>query len=136
MQLTAIIYPDSDTDWLVAECPETGTASQAEQRYKAQSAHGFDSAGRTQWSASALGVLRQNTYDTESNLIQTGRYTNAIAQIDSYAYDRQSRLLVAWSNLGAGIAGRRWSGGLPPNGCEPRRSRHHLWGLRQGAGEP
>ena len=28
MQLTAIIYPDSDTDWLVAECPETGTASQ------------------------------------------------------------------------------------------------------------
>ena len=28
MQLTAIIYPDSDTDRLVAECPETGTASQ------------------------------------------------------------------------------------------------------------
>jgi len=28
MQLTAVIYPDSETDWLVAECPETGTASQ------------------------------------------------------------------------------------------------------------
>ena len=28
MKLTAIIYPDSDTDWLVAECPEIGTASQ------------------------------------------------------------------------------------------------------------
>jgi predicted RNase H-like HicB family nuclease len=28
MQLTAIIYPDTGTDWLVAECPETGTASQ------------------------------------------------------------------------------------------------------------
>jgi len=28
MTLTAIIYPDSDTDWLVAECPEIGTASQ------------------------------------------------------------------------------------------------------------
>jgi predicted RNase H-like HicB family nuclease len=27
-ELTAIIYPDSDTDWLVAECPEIGTASQ------------------------------------------------------------------------------------------------------------
>ena len=26
--LTAIIYPDRETDWLVAECPEIGTASQ------------------------------------------------------------------------------------------------------------
>jgi predicted RNase H-like HicB family nuclease len=29
MKWTAIIYPDSETDWLVAECPEFGTASQA-----------------------------------------------------------------------------------------------------------
>ncbi len=28
MKLTAIIYPDSETDWLVAECPEIGPASQ------------------------------------------------------------------------------------------------------------
>ncbi|HUA68244.1 MAG TPA: type II toxin-antitoxin system HicB family antitoxin [Candidatus Saccharimonadales bacterium] len=28
VKLTAVIYPDSDTDWLVAECPEIGTASQ------------------------------------------------------------------------------------------------------------
>ena len=28
MTLTAIIYPDSETDLLVAECPEIGTASQ------------------------------------------------------------------------------------------------------------
>ena len=28
MQLTAIIYPDADTNLLVAECPEIGTASQ------------------------------------------------------------------------------------------------------------
>lgn len=28
MKLTAIIYPDSETDWLVAECPEIGTDSQ------------------------------------------------------------------------------------------------------------
>lgn len=28
MKLTAIIYPDSETSWLVAECPEIGTASQ------------------------------------------------------------------------------------------------------------
>ena len=28
MKLTAVIYPDAETDWLVAECPEVGTASQ------------------------------------------------------------------------------------------------------------
>ncbi len=28
MTLTAIIYPDSETDLFVAECPEIGTASQ------------------------------------------------------------------------------------------------------------
>ena len=28
MKLTAVIYPNSETDWLVAECPEIGTASQ------------------------------------------------------------------------------------------------------------
>lgn len=28
MKLIAIVYPDSETDWLVAECPEIGTASQ------------------------------------------------------------------------------------------------------------
>lgn len=28
MKLTAVIYPDSETDLLVAECPEIGTASQ------------------------------------------------------------------------------------------------------------
>ena len=28
MKLTAIIYPDLETDLLVAECPEIGTASQ------------------------------------------------------------------------------------------------------------
>jgi predicted RNase H-like HicB family nuclease len=26
MKLTAIIFPDSQTDWLVAECPQIGTA--------------------------------------------------------------------------------------------------------------
>ncbi|MGA2659654.1 MAG: type II toxin-antitoxin system HicB family antitoxin [Verrucomicrobiota bacterium] len=30
MKLTAIIYPDSETPWLVAECPELGTASQGQ----------------------------------------------------------------------------------------------------------
>jgi predicted RNase H-like HicB family nuclease len=43
MKLTAIVYPDSDTDWLVAECPEIGTASQ----------------GRTE--AEALANLREAT---------------------------------------------------------------------------
>jgi hypothetical protein len=37
-KLTAIIYPDSETDWLVAECPEIGTANRSEGRRKH---HGF-----------------------------------------------------------------------------------------------
>jgi predicted RNase H-like HicB family nuclease len=28
IKLTAIIYPDSETNWLVAKCPEIGTTSQ------------------------------------------------------------------------------------------------------------
>ncbi len=28
MKLSAVIYPDSETNWLVAECPEISTASQ------------------------------------------------------------------------------------------------------------
>jgi predicted RNase H-like HicB family nuclease len=35
MKLTAIIYPDSETGWLVAECPEIGTASQGRTEEKA-----------------------------------------------------------------------------------------------------
>lgn len=35
MKLTAIIYPDSDTDWLVTECPEVGTGSQGKTEAKA-----------------------------------------------------------------------------------------------------
>lgn len=35
MKLTAVIYPDEQTDWLVAECPEGGTASQGKTEAKA-----------------------------------------------------------------------------------------------------
>jgi len=37
MKLTAIIYPDSETDLLVAECPEIGTASQGRTEEEAMS---------------------------------------------------------------------------------------------------
>ena len=30
MNLTAVIYPDSDSEWLVAHNPETGTTTQGE----------------------------------------------------------------------------------------------------------
>lgn len=43
MKLTAISYPDAETDWLVAQCPEIGTANQ----------------GRTE--AEALANLREAT---------------------------------------------------------------------------
>ncbi|OHE83003.1 MAG: hypothetical protein A3G75_16320 [Verrucomicrobia bacterium RIFCSPLOWO2_12_FULL_64_8] len=35
MKYTAVIYPDSETDWLVAECPEIGTASQGKTKEEA-----------------------------------------------------------------------------------------------------
>lgn len=35
VKLTAVIYPDSETDWFVAECPEIGTASQGKNEEEA-----------------------------------------------------------------------------------------------------
>ena len=35
MKLPAVIYPDSETEWLVAECPEVGTASQGKTEVEA-----------------------------------------------------------------------------------------------------
>ena len=64
MQLTAIIYPDSDTDWLVAECPEIGTASQ----------------GKTE--AEALANLREATELYLESFPQTVKRTTAIRSFD------------------------------------------------------
>lgn len=64
MQLTAIIYPDTDTDWLVAECPETGTASQ----------------GKTE--AEALANLREATELYLESFPQTVKRTTAIRSFD------------------------------------------------------
>ncbi len=64
MQLTAIIYPDTDTDWLVAECPETGTASQ----------------GKTE--AEALANLREATELYLESFPQTVKRTAAVRSFE------------------------------------------------------
>jgi YD repeat-containing protein len=80
------------------------TDADSDQPYRPQTAQAFDVLGRLQWRASALGILTQNQYDTESRLIETGRYNNQMAQVQRYTYDPQGRLSAAWDNTGAGYA--------------------------------
>ena len=83
---------------------ETGTGSEADNSYRPQTRQSFDALGRLQWQASALGMLTQNRFDTESQLIETGRYSNAIAQIENTTYDSEGRLQSTWNNRGAGFS--------------------------------
>ncbi len=64
MKLTAVIYPDSETDWLVAECPEIGTASQ----------------GKTE--AEAIAILRVATELYLESFPQTLKKSAAIRSFD------------------------------------------------------
>lgn len=63
----------------------------------------FDAAGRLQWRASALGMLQHYQWDTESHLLEQGRRSNAMAQINRYQYNDQGQLSQASDN-----AGRSW----------------------------
>ncbi|RYF01830.1 MAG: hypothetical protein EOO32_02360 [Comamonadaceae bacterium] len=67
-----------------------------------QARQGFDALGRLQWHASALGVLLHNRYDTESRLVETGRYSNTMAQVQHYGFDDQGRLQAVYDQSGAG----------------------------------
>lgn len=55
-------------------------SNQVLQPFKPQARQGFDDANRLVWHASALGVLTQNRYDSESRLLQTGQYSNSLQQ--------------------------------------------------------
>ena len=87
---------------------ETGAGglNQGEQTptYRAQTAQGFDAAGRPLWAASALGIAQQNSYDTESRLLQTSRTSNAMLQSSSNRFDALGRLEATWSHTGQGYA--------------------------------
>ena len=53
--------------------------------FAAKARQGFDALGRMQWYANSLGILTQNRYDTESRLLETGRYSNTMAQVETVA---------------------------------------------------
>ncbi|MDP2369516.1 DUF6531 domain-containing protein, partial [Rhodoferax sp.] len=82
---------------------ESGHGSPTGQNYQPQLAQGFDAFGRKLWSASALGMLEHNRFDTESRLIETGLHSNRMAQVQRYAYDSLGRLTQASDSSGASI---------------------------------
>jgi RHS repeat-associated protein len=96
----------------------TGEDSEAAQTFKPQARQGFDAAGRLLWHAGALGMLMQNRYDTENHLIQTGRYSSAMAQEVHAGYDQFGQVSQVQDN-----AGRAWSR-TQRNPHKPRQVAH------------
>jgi RHS repeat-associated protein len=69
--------------------------------YRARFAQSFDVADRLLWRASHLGMLEQHRYDTESRVVQSGRYSSSIAQAVDYDFDNQGRLSGMRDSSGA-----------------------------------
>ena len=80
----------------------SGEDNSGQSSFVPQARQGFDATGRLQWHASALGVLLHNRYDTESRLVETGRYSNTMAQVQHYGFDDQGRLQAVYDQSGAG----------------------------------
>ncbi|THF64561.1 hypothetical protein E6C76_10880 [Pseudothauera nasutitermitis] len=79
---------------------EAGTAGGGGQDYQPQWRRAYDPAGRLQWQASPLGVLRTWRYDTESRLTETGIHSASMARIHRYEYDAHGRLTAFNDNAG------------------------------------
>lgn len=79
---------------------ESGWGSETDNSYQPQEKQAFDPAGRLLWKASALGVLEQRRYDTENNLLESGRYSSNMALVQRYAYDLYGRLAQTTNNRG------------------------------------
>ncbi|MET3119461.1 RHS repeat-associated protein, partial [Undibacterium sp. GrIS 1.8] len=69
--------------------------------YQALMHRGFDKSGLNSWSASHLGILEQNRYDTEGNLLETSTQSGNIKQTQGYAYDAVGRLIAITDTSGA-----------------------------------
>ena len=91
---------------------ETGSGSDADKTYRALFRQAFDTADRLQWRASALGMLEQNRYDSEGQLLESGRYSNTMARTVRYAYDSQGRLSTFENNQGRRLQLRYDTAGL------------------------
>ncbi|MCW8197062.1 hypothetical protein D8B23_01150, partial [Verminephrobacter aporrectodeae subsp. tuberculatae] len=91
----------------LGQLSETGQGSldadndKAEEAYRPQTRLSVDAQGRLQWQANAHGVIVHNRYDSESRLLETGRYSAGMAQQQHYRYDAQGQLLATWDNTGA-----------------------------------
>ncbi|WP_265280956.1 phospholipase effector Tle1 domain-containing protein [Verminephrobacter aporrectodeae] len=90
----------------LGQLSETGqgsldASSKAEEAYRPQTRLSVDAQGRLQWQANAHGVIVHNRYDSESRLLETGRYSAGMAQQQHYRYDAQGQLLATWDNTGA-----------------------------------
>uniref|UniRef100_UPI0038B2F8C3 phospholipase effector Tle1 domain-containing protein n=1 Tax=Verminephrobacter aporrectodeae TaxID=1110389 RepID=UPI0038B2F8C3 len=91
----------------LGQLSETGQGSldadkdRAEEAYRPQTRLSVDAQGRLQWQANAHGVIVHNRYDSESRLLETGRYSAGMAQQQHYRYDAQGQLLATWDNTGA-----------------------------------
>ncbi|MCW5319928.1 hypothetical protein D5039_01685 [Verminephrobacter aporrectodeae subsp. tuberculatae] len=91
----------------LGQLSETGQGSldadndKAEEAYRPQIRLSVDAQGRLQWQANAHGVIVHNRYDSESRLLETGRYSAGMAQQQHYRYDAQGQLLATWDNTGA-----------------------------------
>jgi RHS repeat-associated protein len=80
---------------------EAGEDGDGDVPYRPQLRQGFDVTGRLQWSTSPLGILLQNKYDSESRLVESGRYSNSMALVRRYSFDALGRIIHASDNSGA-----------------------------------
>ena len=71
--------------------------------FKPYARQSFDAAGRLVWHVNVLGELIQNRYDSESRLLQTGKYNQSMALEQRAVFDASGQ----WSGV-ADNAGRQW----------------------------
>jgi hypothetical protein len=70
VKFPAIIYPHSETDWLVAECPEIGTAKGDERKVRLAAPLRAQTTMSWQWIAEHLGM---GSWTHVSNLVGATR---------------------------------------------------------------
>ena len=68
------------------------SGKQAGSRSNTEFLQRYDVAGRLLWRAQALGVLEHSRYDTEGRIMESGRYSNRMAQTLVYDFDSQGQL--------------------------------------------
>lgn len=82
-------------------------------RYQALARFGYDDAGRSTWTASALGVVQTRRFDTEGKLLEQSTVSSTIKRTQRYEYDDLGHL-QAVTSAGGGTHHIGWNAlGLP-----------------------